>query len=76
MTMDPPYARIVADIRARIVAGELRPGDRAPSTRQITRQWGVAMATASKALAALRQEGLVHPARGVGTVVSAPPAPN
>lgn len=65
----PPYARVVADIRARIDGGELRPGDRVPSTREITREWGVAMATATKALSALRQAGLVEAVRGVGTVV-------
>ncbi|ASO20909.1 DNA-binding transcriptional regulator YhcF (GntR family) [Actinoalloteichus hoggarensis] len=66
----PPYARIVGAIRARIASGELRPGDRVPSTRQITREWGVAMATATKALTALRREGLVHAKPGAGTVVS------
>ncbi|MFD3683777.1 GntR family transcriptional regulator [Nocardiopsis sp. NPDC058631] len=71
----PPYARVVADIRARIAAGELRPGDRVPSTREIIREWGVAMATATKALAALRQEGLVEAVRGVGTVVRGTPDP-
>jgi len=65
----PPYARVVADIRARIDAGELNPGERVPSTREIMREWGVAMATATKALAALRQEGLVEAVRGVGTLV-------
>lgn len=65
----PPYARIVAEIRRRIAAGELAPGQHVPSTREITRQWGVAMATASKVLATLRQEGLVEVVRGVGTVV-------
>ncbi|MEN3305469.1 MAG: hypothetical protein V7603_1671 [Micromonosporaceae bacterium] len=70
-----PYAQIVADIRGRITAGELRPGDRVPSTRQITRDWGVAIATATKALATLRQEGLVRAVPGVGTVVHAPSAP-
>ncbi|GAA1119109.1 TetR/AcrR family transcriptional regulator C-terminal domain-containing protein [Nocardiopsis metallicus] len=65
----PPYARVVADIRARIAGGELQPGDRVPSTREITREWGVAMATATKALSALRQAGLVEAVRGVGTVV-------
>ncbi|KAA5834333.1 TetR/AcrR family transcriptional regulator C-terminal domain-containing protein [Saccharopolyspora hirsuta] len=68
----PPYLRIAADIRARIHSGQLRPGDRVPSTRQITEEWGVAMATATKALAALRREGLVHPVTGAGTVVTDP----
>ena len=71
----PPYARVVADIRARIAEGELGSGDRVPSTREITREWGVAMATATKALSALRQEGLVEAVRGVGTVVRSGPGP-
>ena len=53
-------ARIAAEIGRRIASGELAGGDRVPSTRQITREWGVAMATATKALAALQQQGLVH----------------
>lgn len=71
----PPYARVVADIRTHIDAGELRPGERVPSTREITREWGVAMATATKALATLRQEGLVEAVHGVGTVVRGTPDP-
>ncbi|MEV5411246.1 TetR/AcrR family transcriptional regulator C-terminal domain-containing protein [Thermopolyspora sp. NPDC052614] len=70
---EPPYVRIVAEIRRRIEAGELREGDRVPSARQITKEWGVAIATATKVLAALRQEGLAHPRPGVGTVVAAKP---
>src|SRR6476661_475965 len=69
---EPPYARIVREIRRRITAGELRTGDRVPSTREITRQWGVAMATATKVLTTLQQEGLVSAVPGVGTVVRAP----
>jgi DNA-binding transcriptional regulator YhcF (GntR family) len=68
--MTAPYARIVADISQRIRSGELPPGARVPSTRQLVADYGVAMATASKALAALRQDGLVHPVPGVGTVVA------
>jgi DNA-binding transcriptional regulator YhcF (GntR family) len=72
-----PYARIAAELRARIEAGELGPGDRVPSTREITRRWGVAMATATKVLTALRQEGLVRATPGAGTVVAerAPASP-
>ncbi|MFE2553751.1 GntR family transcriptional regulator [Streptomyces sp. NPDC059355] len=69
-----PYARIAAELRGRIERGELRPGGRVPSTRAITQRWGVAMATASKVLALLGQEGLVRAVPGVGTVVAARPA--
>ncbi|MFC9792465.1 TetR/AcrR family transcriptional regulator C-terminal domain-containing protein [Streptomyces sp. NPDC057695] len=69
MTTRPPYLAIAAELRRRVRVGELGPGDRLPSTRAITREWGVAMATATKALAVLRQEGLVRAEPGVGTVV-------
>ncbi|MFD6425703.1 TetR/AcrR family transcriptional regulator C-terminal domain-containing protein [Streptomyces sp. NPDC060198] len=73
----PPYLRIVAAIRRRIADGELAPGDRVPSTRQIAGEWGVALATATKALTTLRLEGLVEARPRIGTVVAgtAPAAP-
>ncbi|TMR89823.1 TetR/AcrR family transcriptional regulator C-terminal domain-containing protein [Nonomuraea basaltis] len=66
----PPYARIVADIKRRIADGKLRPGERVPSTRQLARDWGVALATAAKALTLLAQEGVVVAEPRVGTVVA------
>jgi DNA-binding transcriptional regulator YhcF (GntR family) len=67
---NPRYLRIVEDIRRRIRSGDLQPGDRVPSARRITQEWGVAIATATKVLATLQQEGLVQVVPGVGTVVS------
>src|SRR3954447_23499400 len=66
----PPYRRIADEIRERIERGELRPGQTVPSARQITKDHGVALATAAKVLAALRQEGLVSAVPGIGTVVA------
>ncbi|MEU2515773.1 TetR/AcrR family transcriptional regulator C-terminal domain-containing protein [Streptomyces syringium] len=76
-TGEPPYLRIVAEIRRRIADGELAPGDRVPSTRQIAGEWGVALATATKALTTLRLGGLVETRPRIGTVVAgtAPAAP-
>ncbi|MFI7134942.1 TetR/AcrR family transcriptional regulator C-terminal domain-containing protein [Nonomuraea sp. NPDC050153] len=70
--MAAPYAEIVADIKRRIADGRLRPGDRVPSTRQIARDRGVALATAAKALALLAQEGVVVAEPRVGTIVAEP----
>src|SRR4051794_11154921 len=67
---DPPYRRIVAEIGARIASGALRGGDRVPSVRQISQEWGVAIATATKVLTTLRQEGLVRTVPGIGTIVA------
>jgi len=67
---EPPYRRIADEIRARIADGELRPGDLVPSARGITREWGVALATATKVLATLSAEGVTRPLPGRGTVVA------
>src|SRR4051794_37555757 len=71
--MEPPYLRIARDLRARIADGRLAPGDRVPSTRQLARRWNVALATATKALAELRREGLVEARPRAGTVVATRP---
>ncbi len=66
----PPYRRIAAEIARRIATGELAPGDRIPSTRRLTADHGIAMATATKVIATLREQGLVRARPGVGTVVA------
>ncbi|WP_030240455.1 TetR/AcrR family transcriptional regulator C-terminal domain-containing protein [Streptomyces sp. NRRL S-350] len=68
---DPPFRRIADEIARRIAEGALAPGERVPSTRQIAREWGVALATATKALTTLRLEGLVEARPRIGTVVAA-----
>ncbi|RKE23169.1 TetR/AcrR family transcriptional regulator C-terminal domain-containing protein [Streptomyces sp. TLI_171] len=70
------YEQIAAELRGRIERGELRPGDRVPSTREITRRWNVAMATATRVLTELRGQGLVRAVPGVGTVVADSAAPD
>jgi DNA-binding transcriptional regulator YhcF (GntR family) len=70
--MTAPYQQIAAELRQRIAAGRIRPGERLPSTRTLMREYGVAMATATKALTTLQQEGLAHSLPGVGTVVGPP----
>ncbi len=68
---ESPYRRIAAEIRTRILTGDLRPGDRAPSVREIAQRWGVAIATATKVMASLRDDGLVETKVGSGAVVTA-----
>jgi DNA-binding transcriptional regulator YhcF (GntR family) len=68
----PPYQRIADQIRQRIATGDLQPGQRVPSARAITREWGVALATATKVLATLQQDGVVSVVPGIGTIVASP----
>jgi DNA-binding transcriptional regulator YhcF (GntR family) len=67
----PPYLEIVEEIERRVADAELRPGDPVPTTRTIMREFGVAMATATKALTALKQTGVIESTPRVGAVVAA-----
>jgi GntR family transcriptional regulator len=69
------YAEIAEDFRARIQRGELNPGDRLPTVREVMETWGVSMATASRAYKELRAQGLTRAASGAGTVVAQPGSP-
>jgi DNA-binding GntR family transcriptional regulator len=66
----PAYVQIAQALREQVIRGELRDGDLMPSVRQLAETWGVSPMTSSKALAALRAEGLVRSTPGLGTVVS------
>ncbi|MDG4785991.1 GntR family transcriptional regulator [Micromonospora sp. WMMD1102] len=70
---EPLYRRIAGEFEARIRSGDLQPGDRLPSIRQIADRWGIAIATATRVLATLREDGLVEAKVGSGTVVRASP---
>ena len=67
---EPTYVRIAAELTRRIDQTELAPGDKVPSTRQIAQEFGVALATATKALDVLRAGGLVITRPRSGTVVA------
>jgi GntR family transcriptional regulator len=65
----PRYRQIAAIIAERIERGELEPDRPIPSEVQLEQEFGVARATARKAVAVLREEGLVVTVPGLGTYV-------
>jgi GntR family transcriptional regulator len=65
----PKYLQIAGHIRDQIVRGDLAPGDEVPSERELAAAWRVARPTASRALQALRTQGLVESRQGAGTFV-------
>jgi GntR family transcriptional regulator len=65
----PKYEQIAAELRGRIVRGELAAGDALPSVPELSQQWGVARATAERAIGVLRNEALVESRQGRGTFV-------
>ncbi len=61
---------ITADIGARILSRDLRPGDAIPSIRQLCQKYGVAPMTVRRALAPLYAQGKLRTEPGVGVFVS------
>src|SRR5689334_1899925 len=67
---EPPYRQIAAWLRGRIQAGEFRPGeDPLPSEKDLVEAFEVSRDTARRAVALLREEGLVVTVPQRGTYV-------
>jgi GntR family transcriptional regulator len=69
----PSYVQLAAQLRAAIVDGTYPIGSRLPSVRALAEEYGVAGATASKAMDVLKAEGVAIGRTGIGTVVRAVP---
>jgi DNA-binding GntR family transcriptional regulator len=67
------YRQLASALRERISSGELAPGKRMPSEKDLHDEFGLARETVRRALAVLRAEGLIEVRQGHGTfVVEAP----
>ncbi len=64
------YEQIVAQIQDRIVQGELQSGDKLPSERELTEQFGVSRTAVREAVKVLHEKGLVEIRPGSGTFVA------
>lgn len=69
-SVQPPYLQVAHHISEQIVRGDLKPGDKIPSERELREQWGISKATANKVLHQLKAEGFVHARVGVGSIVA------
>ncbi len=61
--------QIADDLRRKISEGELGPGDRLPSARELMQVYDVSNTAAQSALRTLRMEGLTDSVQGRGTFV-------
>jgi len=66
----PPYRQLAQILREQIASGELAPGAMIPSVKRLRQEYGVAETTARKAVAVLRDEGLVETVMGWGSFVT------
>lgn len=69
---DLAYVRVADDIAARIASGELAAGARLRSERDLAEYYEVAYGTVRRAMAVLRERGLISTVQGRGTFVTAP----
>jgi len=63
------YRQIAETVRRQIMQGELQPGNRLPSVREMTRQWSCTIGTVQRAYQELASQGLVTSHAGQGTRV-------
>lgn len=66
---EPKYRQLAAILRERIESGVLQPGQPIPSEVELEQESGLARGTIRKAVAVLRDEGLVVTTRGKGSYV-------
>jgi GntR family transcriptional regulator len=66
----PITRQIVDQIRAQCAAGEVRPGERLPSVRELARELAVNQNTILRVYERLTAEGLLERRHGAGTYVS------
>src|SRR5258708_26517506 len=79
----PLYIQLRDQLRALVHAGDLRPGDRIPASRELATMLGVHRTTVANAYAELESEGLIQGHAGRGTFIRGngnglkitPPAP-
>lgn len=64
------YKKIYHFIKEQIDSGQLKLGDRLPTEKELSEEFGVSRITSKRALAELEQEGLVVRTRGKGSFVA------
>ena len=66
----PVYEQVMKNVIAQVLSGELKPGDRVPSVRQLARRLGVNPNTIQKSYAILLENGILYSMKGKGDFVA------
>ncbi|MEU2612634.1 GntR family transcriptional regulator [Micromonospora sp. NPDC007271] len=72
-TAQPSFRRIVNEIAEKIRSGELKPGDKLPSTSELAKIYDVSTGTVYRALSLLHDRELIIGQPGRGTYVAERP---
>jgi DNA-binding GntR family transcriptional regulator len=72
-SFDTRFERLTEHYKDTITRGELKPGDRFPSARELSEMHGVGRTTAGRVHGTLISLGLIEHRPGIGTFVLEPP---
>ncbi|MEX2171389.1 MAG: GntR family transcriptional regulator [Pirellulales bacterium] len=66
----PIYRQLIEQVRAGVATGKLKPGERLPSVRLLSRELVVNPNTIARAYTELEREGVLHTRQGLGVFVA------
>ena len=72
---EPLFGQIVRRVKEAVAAGELSPGDRLPSVRELARELAINPNTVARAYEALERDGVIVRRQGAGCFVTDRPSP-
>lgn len=72
---EPIYSQIVEQVKVRVAAGALKPGDQLPTVRQLAADLRVNFNTVARAYRMLHEEGVISTQQGRGTYLLDQPVP-
>jgi GntR family transcriptional regulator len=67
---DPMYKQVTDQVKNAIAGGMLKPEDKLPSIREMTRELGISEITIKRAYADLEHEGYIFTRSGLGSFVA------
>lgn len=70
MDSTPIYEQITRQIKAKILGGELQPGEALPSMRLLAKELRISVITTKRAYEDLEAEGFIHTMPGRGSFVA------
>lgn len=66
----PIYLQVIRELQKKMIKGELKPGDKLPSNRELAVLYKVNQNTAARIYREMESEGYCYTKRGIGTFVS------
>ncbi len=65
----PIYQQVIDEIKGDIISGNLKPGDKLPSSRELAIKYAINPNTAARVYSEMESMGLSYTKRGIGTFV-------